>query len=77
MPYTKHIANQDYQMIVNGYEIKPGANLRVAKLQGANLSYAILIGAKLKGAKRGCFRAKRQVSQFDLIKEALKGDNDF
>ncbi len=44
-------------MIVNGYEIKPGA--------------------KLKGAKRGCFRAKRQVSQFDLIKEALKGDNDF
>ena len=35
---------------VNGYEIKPGANLRSARLEGANLEGANLEGANLYGA---------------------------
>ena len=37
-------------MIVNGYEIKPWADLRGADLSGANLRGANLIGANLRGA---------------------------
>jgi len=36
--------------IINGYEIKPGANLSDADLRGANLSDADLRGANLTGA---------------------------
>ena len=36
-------------MIVNGYEIKPKANLREADLRGANLYEANLRGANLYG----------------------------
>ncbi len=35
---------------VNGYEIRPAANLRGANLEGANLSGARLTGANLEGA---------------------------
>ena len=38
-------------MIVNGYEIKPYANLRGAFLEGAYLKDANLVGANLSGAK--------------------------
>ena len=37
-------------MIINGYEIKPGANLSGADLSGANLRGADLSGANLRGA---------------------------
>ena len=37
-------------MNVNGYEIKPGANLEDADLRGANLRYANLYGATLRYA---------------------------
>jgi uncharacterized protein YjbI with pentapeptide repeats len=37
-------------MNVNGYEIKPGADLRYANLEGANLEGACLLDANLKGA---------------------------
>ena len=37
-------------MKVNGYEIKPGANLWGANLEGADLRYANLEGADLWGA---------------------------
>ena len=37
-------------MIVNGYEIKEGANLRDADLRNANLWGADLRGADLRGA---------------------------
>ena len=40
-------------MIVNGYEIKPFANLWGANLEGANLWGANLKGANLKGAYLG------------------------
>ena len=36
-------------MNINGYEIKPGANLYDANLEGANLDGANLKGAKLEG----------------------------
>ena len=38
-------------MIVNGYEIKSGANLRGADLRGADLHGADLYGADLRGTK--------------------------
>jgi uncharacterized protein YjbI with pentapeptide repeats len=34
-------------MNINGYEIKPGANLKDAELRGADLRYAILIRPEL------------------------------
>jgi len=37
-------------MIINGYEIKPYANLRNANLRNANLRNADLRGANLRGA---------------------------
>jgi uncharacterized protein YjbI with pentapeptide repeats len=37
-------------MKINGYEIKPSANLEGAKLEGANLEGADLRGAKLRDA---------------------------
>ena len=37
------------QMKVNGYEIKPGADLRCANLEGANLEGAYLRDANLEG----------------------------
>ena len=37
-------------MNINGYEIKPGANLEYANLRGANLRGADLEGANLIGA---------------------------
>ena len=36
--------------VVNGYEIKPGADLRDANLMYANLRDAYLVGADLRGA---------------------------
>ena len=40
-------------MKVNGYEIKPSANLSGANLSGADLSDAKLEGTNLRGAKLG------------------------
>ena len=37
-------------MIINGYEIKPGADLRGANLSGADLRGANLFWADLRGA---------------------------
>ena len=45
-------------MKIDGYEIKPGSNLREADLRGANLSEADLRGASLHGAN---------LSEADLI----------
>ena len=58
-------------MKVNGYEIKPGANLRYAKLygaklEGANLDGANLYGADLKGANvTGTILEKKEEPQQD------------
>ena len=38
-------------MIVNGWEIKPGADLKWAKLEGANLRWVNLDGADLTDAR--------------------------
>jgi uncharacterized protein YjbI with pentapeptide repeats len=37
-------------MIINGYEIKPGADLRYANLEGVDLFCEELQGANLEGA---------------------------
>ena len=56
-------------MNINGYEIKPGADLSGANLSGANLRYANLEGADLVGANldganvTGTILEKKEVPQ--------------
>ena len=53
-------------MNVNGYEIKPFANLRNANLSGANLVGADLRGANLQGADvTGTILEKKEEPQDD------------
>jgi hypothetical protein len=63
---------------VNGYAIKPGANLRGANLFGANLRGAYLIGADLRGANliganlRGAYLIGADLRGADLIGANLR-----
>ena len=54
-------------MIINGYEIKPWANLTGANLRGANLRGAYLTGAYLRGAYlRGAYLTGSDLRGADL-----------
>jgi hypothetical protein len=63
---NKIIATRRIKMIVNGYEIKPFANLSGADLRGADLSGADLSGADLSGAN---------LSRANLFRADLRGAN--
>ena len=58
-------------MKVNGYEIRPGANLKGAKLTGANLAEADLTGANLTGANL----TRANLKGANLADANLKGAN--
>ena len=66
-------------MNVNGYEIKPGANLKGANLEGANLKGANLVGANLVGADllganlEGAYLEGAYLGGADLEDANLKG----
>ena len=63
-------------MIVNGYNIKPGANLSGANLSGADLSKADLSWANLSGANlSGAILSKTRLSMANLSGANLSGAN--
>ena len=67
---------QPNQMNVNGYEIKPSADLRSADLRGANLLGADLEGANLRGADlEGADLEGADLRSADLRGADLEGAN--
>lgn len=63
-------------MIVNGYEIKPGADLQGAYIPGANLAGANLAGANLEGANlRGADLEGADLQGANLVGANLEGAN--